>query len=354
MDFGITLATAADSWKVVQRAEELGFTYAWFYDTQMLNADPFVAMAAAAMKTHTINLGTGVLVPSNRIAPVTANCLASLNKLAPGRIHFGIATGFTARRAMGLGAVKLDDMAAYIRQVQGLFRRETVEANVEGQTRKLRFLNPELDLINTQDEIPLYLSAFGPRSQALTAQLGAGWIYSMRNPDQSAEQLQQMQQAWHEAGRAPEDLYAVAQGSGCVLAPGEAYDSPKAKAQAGPSAIMILHDLVEADAHRSLGYRIPDDLQPLLDAYKELYAEYEPADARYLQVHRWHLMKLRPEEEPLATSDLIRQLTFSGTTDLLREGIRALRDAGVTQFAAHIRYGQDAMLEEWADVLSEV
>jgi hypothetical protein len=50
-------------------------------------ADPFVAMAAAAMKTTKINLGTGVLVPSNRIAPVTANCLASLNHLAPGRIH---------------------------------------------------------------------------------------------------------------------------------------------------------------------------------------------------------------------------------------------------------------------------
>ena len=49
MDFGITVATAADSWKVVKRAEELGFTYAWFYDTQMLNADPFVAMAAAAV-----------------------------------------------------------------------------------------------------------------------------------------------------------------------------------------------------------------------------------------------------------------------------------------------------------------
>ncbi len=87
MEFGITLATAADSWKVVQRAEALGFTYAWFYDTQMLNADPFVAMAAAAMQTTTINLGTGVLVPSNRIAPVTANCLASLNKLAPRHVR---------------------------------------------------------------------------------------------------------------------------------------------------------------------------------------------------------------------------------------------------------------------------
>ena len=93
---------------VKRRAEELGFSHAWFYDTQMLNADPFVAMAAAAMVTEKIHLGTGVLIPANRIAPVTANALASLNTLAPGRIHLGISTGFTARRAMGLGAVKLD------------------------------------------------------------------------------------------------------------------------------------------------------------------------------------------------------------------------------------------------------
>ena len=38
----------------------------------MLSADPFVAMAAAAMKTTRIKLGTGVLIPSNRIAPVAA------------------------------------------------------------------------------------------------------------------------------------------------------------------------------------------------------------------------------------------------------------------------------------------
>lgn len=35
-------------------------------------------------------LGTGVLIPSNRIAPVAANALASLNQLAPGRIDFGL------------------------------------------------------------------------------------------------------------------------------------------------------------------------------------------------------------------------------------------------------------------------
>src|ERR1700743_1185563 len=106
MQFGIAIPTAADSWRLVRRAEELGFSNAWFFDTQMLSADPFVAMAAAAMKTTRIKLGTGVLIPSNRIAPVAANAFASLNKLAPGRIDFGVGTGFTGRRAMGIGAVR--------------------------------------------------------------------------------------------------------------------------------------------------------------------------------------------------------------------------------------------------------
>src|SRR5437660_7702199 len=122
MDFGVGIASASDSWKVAQHAEELGFTHAWFYDTQMITADVFVAMAAAALKTTRIRLGTGVLIPSNRIAAVTANAFASLNKLARGRIDFGVGTGFTGRRTMGLGAVRLADMEAYVREVVALLR----------------------------------------------------------------------------------------------------------------------------------------------------------------------------------------------------------------------------------------
>jgi 5,10-methylenetetrahydromethanopterin reductase len=83
MEFGICLPTKAQSWAVAQRAEELGFTHAWFYDTQLLSADVLVAMGAAAMKTSRIKLCAGVLIPSNRIAPVAANALATLNALAP-------------------------------------------------------------------------------------------------------------------------------------------------------------------------------------------------------------------------------------------------------------------------------
>jgi len=163
-----------------------------------------------------------------------------------------------------------------------------------------------------------------------------------------------MQQAWRQAGRDPGALYAIAQGGGCVLADGEAYDSPRAKAQAGPTAVMVMHDLAEAGERRTLGYRFPADLQPLFEAFQEIYAQYTPQDARYLQVHRWHLMRLRPEEEPLATAELIGRLTLTGTKQHLRAEIRALRDAGYAQFAAHIRYGHETMVEDWAEVLAGV
>src|SRR6266478_2208608 len=210
MDFGIALPTAADSWKLAQRAEELGFTHAWFYDTQMLSADCFVAMGAAAVNTRRIRLGTGVLVPSNRIAPVAANALATLNQLAPGRIDFGVGTGFTARRAMGFGAIKIKDMETYIAQVYGLLRRETVEFEMEGEKRKIRFLNPELPLFNTKDPIKLHFSAFGPRTRALTAKLKAGWIDFVGKVENGVKEVQAMQAAWRDAGNAPSDLYTTA------------------------------------------------------------------------------------------------------------------------------------------------
>ena len=64
---------------------------------------------------------------SRQKSPVAANAFASLNKLAPGRIDFGVGTGFTGRRAMGLGAVKLADMEEYVRTVMALLREETAE-----------------------------------------------------------------------------------------------------------------------------------------------------------------------------------------------------------------------------------
>jgi 5,10-methylenetetrahydromethanopterin reductase len=351
MDFGIALPTAADSWKLAQRAEELGFTHAWFYDTQMLSADCFVAMGAAAVNTRRIRLGTGVLVPSNRIAPVAANALATLNSLAPGRIDFGVGTGFTARRAMGFGAIKVKDMETYIAQVYGLLRRETVDFEMEGQKRKIRFLNPELPLFNTQDPIALHLSAFGPRTRALTAKLKAGWIDFVGKVENGIKEVEAMREAWRKAGHAIADLQATAFALGCVLQDGEPADSERAMAQAGPRAAVMLHRAAdEALAGLAPGVTMLSKTTPELQAYTDLARGFEPKDAPYLQNHRGHLMFVKPEERRFVTADLIRATSFTASEAEIKQRIDALCGAGYTQFTIQLVPGQEQALADWARI----
>jgi 5,10-methylenetetrahydromethanopterin reductase len=351
MDFGIALPTAADSWKLAQRAEELGFTHAWFYDTQMLSADCFVAMGAAAVNTRRVRLGTGVLVPSNRIAPVTANALATLNQLAPGRIDFGVGTGFTARRAMGFGAIKVKDMETYIAQVYGLLRRETVDFEMEGQKRKIRFLNPELPLFNTKDPIALHLSAFGPRTRALTAKLKAGWIDFVGKVENGIKEVEAMREAWSKAGHAMADLQATAFALGCVLQDGEPADSERAMAQAGPRAAVMLHRAAdEALAGLAPGVAMLSKTTPELQAYIDLARGFEPKDAPYLQNHRGHLMFVKPEEKRFVSADLIRATSFTASEAEIKQRIEALRGAGYTQFTIQLVPGQEAALADWGRI----
>ena len=354
MNWDIFLAPAADSWKVVQRAEALGFHRAWFYDTQLLNCEVFVAMAAAAMRTTKIRLGTGVLIPSNRIAPVAASGLAGLNALAPGRIDFGVSTGFTARRTMGLRPVKLADMEEYVRVVRGLLAGEMLEWTFEGKRRKIRFLNPEIGAVNIADPIPVHVSALGPRGRRLTAKLGAGWIHATAGVAHAGGAIADMQTAWREAGRDPAAMSATATIAGCVLRDGEAADSPRAKAHAGPTATIALHSLVERDEFGDLGRPMPRELAPLLERYRQIYLAYQPADARYLSNHRGHLMFLRPEEQAICTAELIRATTFTGTRAELREQLRGLGRIGFTHAGITVRHGYPEMLDEWADVLEGV
>lgn len=348
MRFAIAIPTDAESWRVVRRAEELGFSRAWFYDTQMLSADPFVAMAAAALKTTKIRLGTGVLIPSNRIAAVAANAFASLNKLAPGRIDFGVGTGFTGRRAMGLGAVKLADTEEYARTVMALLREETVEAELEGKRRLIRLLNPELGLINTRDPIGLYVAASGPRARQMTARLGAGWINTTADVAGGIAALEEMRGLWAAAGHAADALDAVVLTGGVILDEHEPADSPRAVAQAGPRAAMLLHRAADAVL---MGLptiaTIPGPVAETVAAYVELARNFRPQGAHYLENHRGHLMFVKPEERPFVTADLIRLTTFAATERELKARIAELAAAGYGEIAIQIVPGQEHAIEDW-------
>jgi 5,10-methylenetetrahydromethanopterin reductase len=351
MDFGIGIATSHDSWKLARRAEELGFTHAWFYDTQMITADCFVAMGAAAVKTSRIRLGTGVLVPSNRIAAVTANAFATLNAMAPGRIDFGVGTGFSARRAMGLGGMKLADMEEYIRVVYGLLNGETLETDIEGKRRKIRFLNPDAGLINIQDPVKLHVSAYGPKSQALVARLGAAWKTFVSDVPAALSAIEGMREDWTAAGRSASDLYTTAWTCGCVLEPGEPGDSPRAMLQSGPRAAVLLHRAADLDM---TGWKNTSEVHPSVrknvDGYLDVARKFDPPDARYLMNHRGHFVFVKPEERDFIDANLIRRTTFTATEQELTQRIEALRDAGWNQFVIPIVPGQEQAIEDWGRI----
>ena len=350
MKYSVAFASEVDSWRWAKRAEELGFYAAWFYDTQLLNPDVFICMALAAHETSTIRLGTGVLVPSNRIEPVTANAFASLSKLAPGRIDFGVGTGFTARRTMGLGAITLKQTQTYVERVQALLKGEIVDWDFEQQQRKIGFLNPELGLIDTQQEVPLWFSAFGPKAKSVAASLGAGWLNF--GAQGAAESLQEMREAWRQQGNADEELQSNLFFLGAVLKDDE-QDDERLMAQAAPLTAVMFHNMAD-EVGAMGGANLPEGpLSNLVAAYLEKHGQYEPADAKYLQNHRGHLMFVRPEETHV-TPELVKATTMSGNFNELVERFRELKNLGYSQVTVQLVHGHEEAIEDWAEVFKAV
>ena len=354
MHFGLFVPPVADSWKLIQSAETLGYFRAWMYDTPMLNSELFVALTAAAMSTSKIRLGPGVMIPGNRIAPVAASGLATLNALAPGRVDWGMGTGFTARRTLGQRPVKLSDLEEYVRVTRGLLAGETLEWNFEAKRRKIRFLDPDIGAINIKDPMSLYMSAFGPKAREMVARLGAGLIDAPHNVEHARDNMAHMKKVWVDAGRDLADLKTTAAIPGCVLKEGEGYDSPRVKSQTGPHATIALHSLIEAEDFGDIGRAPPPFLAPILDKYREIYRKYEPADARYLANHRGHLMYLRPEEEALCSGEFIKGATWTATKAELIERMSELKAIGYQNLCVEMGYRHPEKLQEWAEVFDQV
>jgi 5,10-methylenetetrahydromethanopterin reductase len=243
-------------------------------------------------------------------------------------------------------------MEEYIRVVYALLRGEIVETAIEGKQRKIRFLNPDAGLFNVTDPIPLHVSAYGPRSQALTARLNAHWKTFIQDVPGALGAIEGMKASWAEAGRPAGDLYATAWVCGCVLQPGEPADSPRAVAQSGPRAATLLHRAADAEQQGWQNtMQIADDgIRDEVQGYVEMARGFEPPDARYLFNHRGHFVFVKPEERKFISAELIRRTTFTATEQELTQRVEALRSAGWSQLVIPIVPGQEAALDDWARV----
>jgi len=350
MEFAISYPARPDAWKDLVIAEDHGFTNCWFYDSQMIYSDVYVCMALAAEHTKRIKLSTGVAIPSNRIEPVTAHSIATINLLAPGRAMLGIGSGFTGRNTMGLPPVPLERIRAYVAMVRKLLRGEEVMYRDGKRERAIRFLHPrtEQGYINIKDTIPIHLAADGPKALEMTGEIADGWMTVLSDPERFKQKYELVKKGAQRAGRSFDNLPNAVLTSGCVLRDGERADSPRLVQRMGPFALVFLHALWEASA-------VSAGLQgPLLKVWERYRDEYiptmkTPESKRYLEMHEGHLIYMRPGEDKYATAELIGTMTLTGRGEEIRARLKTLEAAGVKQIAIQVvhPFGRE-MIEDFS------
>src|SRR5215813_9526512 len=143
MKFGFCVMANIDEIGFFPHVEALGYDSVWVADSQLLFSDCYSVLALATQQTRRIRLGPGTAICATRIPPVQAAAVATLNRLAPGRIFLGIGTGNTALRSMGQKPMRLKDYAEYVRVLRALLRGDTVDYTYHGVTRPITMLMHE-------------------------------------------------------------------------------------------------------------------------------------------------------------------------------------------------------------------
>jgi 5,10-methylenetetrahydromethanopterin reductase len=334
MQFGIFVATKIDDWQLIQYAEELGYDRAWIPDSQMIWSDCYATLALAAHNTKRIHLGTGVAIPGTRIAPVTAHSIASINRIAPGRVFLGIGSGHTAMRVMGMDPMKIRDFREYLRVVRALLRGEEVEYTQDGITRTIRFLHQDLGFLDLEHPIPIYVAANGPLALRAVGEFGDGLV-SVGNeiPQVLASHLAGIRAGAERAGRAlPKDFHITTLTSAVVLKPGEKVDSERVVEQCGSQVAAVLHFAYEIVKLTKNEAAIPPGVEDVWEEYCD-YVEHmrTPKEKRYLEIHNGHCTFLMPQERRFVTEKTIRASILVGEPAELIERIRQAEKAGLRE-----------------------
>jgi 5,10-methylenetetrahydromethanopterin reductase len=346
MEFALSYPARPDAWKDLVIAEDHGFTHTWFYDSQMLYSDVYVCMALAAERTKRMTLATGVAIPSNRIEPVTAHSIATINLLAPGRTVLGIGTGFTGRNTMGLPPVPLQRLREYIEMVRKLLRGEEVLYREGKRERWIRFLHQDNGYINLKDPIPIHMAADGTKALELAGEIADGWLTVMADAPRFREKFNAVKKGAERAGRSVAKLPTAVLTTACVLRDGESITSPRVVERVGPFAIVMLHALWEQSA---VGAGLQGPMLKLWERYRDEYAAKmkTPADRRYLEMHEGHLIYLRPGEERYVDENLVR-LTLTGRGEEIIARLKALEAEGLKQVAIQVVNNGREMIEEFS------
>jgi 5,10-methylenetetrahydromethanopterin reductase len=303
-------------------AESLGYTHAWFGDSQNIWREAYVTLGAAAVGTSRIILGSGVTNAVTRHPSVVASAWATLSEMTEGRVVCGIGAGDSSLRTMGMKPMTLLDLEQAVNDLRAAWRGESVPERSGGSAYHLEYVSGPRD-------IPLYIAASAPRILQLAGRIADGVVLLVGTDRRFIDgALAAIGKGAEEAGRSKEDVHVV-------LWTPTAIDQDERRA----------YDLVRAHVARVIIRPLPAPLDSAkLAAIEEVRAAYDYYQHMHTQAHHGDLV----------TDDLVDLFALAGSPEACRSRVKDLKASGVDQIAIvpFVSLGGDraATIETFADL----
>jgi probable F420-dependent oxidoreductase len=313
MQFGFTLKPEHSIERTValaQQAEAAGFEYGWLFDSHVLWRDPYPLLTLMAQATTKLRLGTCVTNPATREPTVTASTLAVLDELSGGRMDLGIGRGDSARRVIGKGPTSMKDLEDAVHVIRAL---------VEGQS--IEYEGSVLDLPWTSGyRLPVWIAGYGPVALRLTGRIADGAMLQIGDPDLVRWFATQVRISAADSGRDPNAVKVMA------AAPAHVGDRADGRDRTRWFPALVSNHVVD------LVNKYPrEDLPANLTQYVRDREGYD-----YL-----HHAEVGSTNAAFVTDDIVDRFCVLGSVDDHIQRLRALADAGVTQFNIYLMNGNE-------------
>lgn len=181
----------ADSLKVAQEADRLGYSVVWA--AEAYGSDAATVLAWIAAHTERIDIGSAVFQIPGRTPANTAMTAATLDTLSGGRFRLGLGVS-GPQVSEGWHGVRFDKPLGRTREYVTIVRKALARERVsfEGEHFTLPLPNgPGKPLTLTvhpvREHIPIYLAAIGPKNLELAGEIADGWLAIFFAPEHAAQ-----------------------------------------------------------------------------------------------------------------------------------------------------------------------
>jgi probable F420-dependent oxidoreductase len=206
---------AAPLLALAERAEALGYDSVWVGDSLLARPrhEPMTMLAAAAARTRRVALGTAVLLPALRNPVVLAHQVATLDRIAEGRLILGVGVASDVpniRAEFEAAGVPFEKRAARmlegLRLCRALWRGEKVDWDGRWTVRQ-GVLGPTP---HRPGGPPIWLAGSVPATVERVGRHFDGWFPNGPSPQDYAATWTRMRAVARDAGRDPEALTGAA------------------------------------------------------------------------------------------------------------------------------------------------